>query len=295
MSLSWVDEYLEYLKSAKAASPHTLRNYRMDLSSFLQYLAEGGSKSLDRVSSLEFRAYVSSLMEKNARASVSRKLSALRSFFRWLHREGKIENDTASLVPLPKAEKKLPRYLSLAEMKLLLEAPERESMDGARDRAILELLYSTGLRVSELCSLDQGQLEWSPKAEQGGVIRVVGKGDKERLVVFGAKAREALEHYLDKRGQREVKAVFLNLRGGRLTTRSVERMVVHYAGRAGLSRDITPHTLRHSFASHMLAAGADLRLIQELLGHSSLSTTQRYTHIELAQLLKEFERAHPRA
>jgi integrase/recombinase XerC len=293
---SQVDCYLDYLRTQKGASPHTLRNYGMDLAGFLRHLEGTGNLSLalNSVNSQHIRAYIASLYEKNSRNSISRKLSSVRSFFRWMLKQGKVQQDIAARVPLPKVEKKLPTFLTVTQVENLLLIPDRSHREGKRDYAILELLYSSGLRVSELTALNRADLQFSDGRDEGGTIRVLGKGAKERVVVFGVTAREALDDYLSVRSDSEV-ALFLNSRGGRLTSRSVERMVSAAALQAGLSRDITPHTLRHSFASHLLANGADLRLIQALLGHSSLSTTQKYTHIEMHNLLKEYERAHPRA
>jgi integrase/recombinase XerC len=298
-----VQRFFRHLEEEKGASPHTVRNYGIDLNSFLDYLQEAGC-GLKEANALILRAYLSHLYNKNAKVSISRRLSAIRSFFRFLHREGILDRDESVDVPLPKTEKKLPAYLSQAEAERLLAAPEASSPDGLRDRAILELLYSTGLRVSELVGLNLDSLV-SSQENGGGTIRVIGKGKKERLVVFGATAADAVAAYLEGRSEfflkgeksqaEEEQALFLNQRGGRLTARSVERIVSAHALRAGLSSEVTPHTLRHSFASHLLANGADLRLIQELLGHSSLSTTQKYTHIEMAQLLREYRTAHPRA
>lgn len=296
-----VEAFLHYLTHQKAASPHTIRNYGQDLRAFLQYLKEangGGAIRPESVGPMQIRAYVASLYEINARSSISRKLSSVRSLFRWMLKNEVISVDMASRVPLPKAEKKLPVFLTVGQVEDLLQIPSHDTKEGRRDYAILELLYSTGMRVGELVSLGYQDLEFSPNLEEGGTIRVIGKGSKERIVVFGLLARQAVEKYLEVRSQglsTDEKALFLNQRGGRLTARSVERMVETCAAKANLSSEVTPHTLRHSFASHLLANGADLRLIQELLGHSSLSTTQKYTHIEIQQLLKEYDRAHPRA
>lgn len=298
-----MERFLRHMQEEKGASPHTVRNYGIDLRSFLDYLKASGS-SLSGAGGLVLRAYLSHLYEKNAKVSISRRLSAIRSFYRFLHKQGAVDRDESVDVPLPKAEKKLPVYLTQPEAEKLLATPPTGSADGLRDRAILELLYSTGLRVSELVALDCDSLLPAPETG-GGTIRVLGKGRKERLVVFGSTAADAVAAYLARRqefflvGEKaaaaEETALFLNQRGGRLTARSVERMVASCALRAGLSADVTPHTLRHSFASHLLANGADLRLIQELLGHSSLSTTQKYTHIEMEQLLREYRNSHPRA
>jgi len=295
-----MEDFLSHLHDEKDASVHTLRNYRIDLVSFSKYFQGTHGENFDpaAITALDLRAFLSSLYEKNAKTSIARRLAALRSFYRYLFRRGLVAADVAERVPLPRAERRLPRHLSLEETEKLLGAPEAASALGLRNRAILELLYSTGLRVAELASLDTDDLTAIPEAE-GGTLRVFGKGKKERLVVCGATARRAVASYLDIRQnfgpEEEETALFLNSRGGRLTVRSIERMVETVARTAGLPGDVTPHTLRHSFATHLLANGADLRLIQELLGHSSLSTTQKYTHIELEQLMREYRAAHPKA
>jgi integrase/recombinase XerC len=295
-----MEDFLTYLRDERDASVHTLRNYRIDLVSYSSYFraARGGEFDPASVTSVELRAYLSSLYEKNAKTSIARRLAALRSFYKFLFRKGLVDSDVAERVPLPRTERRLPRHLSLEETERLLGAPEAGSALGSRNRAILELLYSTGLRVAELASLDTDDLVAIPEAE-GGTIRIVGKGRKERLVVCGSTARAAVAAYLDRREEfgpeEEETALFLNARGGRLTVRSIERMVETVARAAGLPGDVTPHTLRHSFATHLLANGADLRVIQELLGHSSLSTTQKYTHLELEQLVREYRSAHPKA
>jgi integrase/recombinase XerC len=296
-----VASFLAYLENEREASPHTVRNYGLDIRAFLVYLKElkGGAPRLEAVTALDFRAYLSSLHGKKAKVSIARRLAALRSFYQFLYRHGYIERDDSVLVPIPKADKKLPTTLSPAQVNALLEQPSREEKEGVRNRAILELLYSTGFRVSELVALNVR--DFSEAGKEGGTLRILGKGKKERLVVYGVTAWEAVKEYLDRRVSffpkgrlKKEDALFLNSRGGRLTTRSVERMVAACALAAGLPADVTPHTLRHSFASHLLANGADLRLIQELLGHSSLSTTQKYTHVEMRQLLTEYRRSHPR-
>ncbi len=299
MTSSVLERYFTWLSASKGASPHTIRNYRMDLKSLVQHY---GSSDLTRLSPESLRAWLAYLAgdQENSRNSLSRKLSAVRSFFRWLQREGIVDTDVAALVPLPKKEKKLPTFLSVAEVDRLLAAPAADTPDGIRDRAIMELLYSSGVRVSELTALNLDQLRFS--RDGGGTFRVIGKGNKERLVVFGDAAQKALEAWLLARASvvapgriPQESPVFLNRLGGRLTPRSVERMVEHFRRVVGLPGRVTPHTLRHSFASHLLANGADLRAIQELLGHSSLSTTQKYTHIQLENLLREYEMSHPRA
>jgi integrase/recombinase XerC len=293
----WATAFFEYLRSERDASEHTLRNYGMDIQSFLSYLRSlGGEVDLRNVSAVQIRAYLSHLHGQQAKVSIARRMAAIRSFFRFLYRRGFLEKDEAARVPVPKTEKKLPNYLSVEEASRLLAAAD-ESREGRRNAAILELLYSTGLRVSELVALDVADL---PSGASSGTLRVLGKGRKERIVVYGETAARVLREYLELRGGflkpgREEPALFLNSRGGRLTVRSVERIVQAQARAVGIATEVTPHTLRHSFASHLLANGADLRLIQELLGHASLSTTQKYTHIELAQLLREYRSAHPKA
>lgn len=290
----WVAAFLDHLKEERDASPHTLRNYGMDLRSFERFLTGRGVSSFGAVTVQDFRSYLSALHGKQAKGSIARRLAALRSFYRYLYKRGHVPRDDSTLVPIPKAEKKLPVTLSVAQVESLLSAADRSSREGVRNAAMLELLYSTGLRVSELVALELADF-----AGFGGTLRVVGKGKKERMVVYGETAAGAVKDYLARRGDfhphEEETALFLNSRGGRLTDRSVERIVGELALRSGLPADVTPHTLRHSFASHLLANGADLRLIQELLGHSSLSTTQKYTHVEMEQLLKEYRSAHPKA
>jgi len=296
----WMEDFLSHLRDEKDASVHTLRNYSIDLASFSRYFQSAKAEAFDpaAITPLELRAYLSSLYGKNAKTSIARRLAALRSFYRFLYRKGLVQTDVAERVPLPKTEKRLPRHLSLEETEKLLGTPEPSSALGLRNRAILELLYSTGLRVAELAALDTDDLT-AIRSLEGGTLRVLGKGKKERLVVCGATARAAVANYLDRRQEfgpeEEETALFLNSRGGRLSVRSVERMVEVAARLAGLPGDVTPHTLRHSFATHLLANGADLRLIQELLGHSSLSTTQKYTHVELQQIMREYRSAHPTA
>lgn len=294
-----IAEYLRALELERGASPHTLRNYSLDLRRFAERFPEQVDLTVFSAP-LELRAYLARLHEEaNSKRTIARKLSALRSFARWLHHKGWLAQDVSDDIPMPKQEKPLPRFLSVTEVETLLAQPDHESLAGKRDRAILELLYSSGMRVGELVALNVNELQFHAGAEGGGVIRVLGKGGKERLVVFGEHAGNAVRDYLAALGlDGEATAdspLFRNQRGGRLTSRSVERMVAAYVVKAQLPATTTPHTLRHSFATHLLANGADLRLIQELLGHSSLSTTQRYTHIELSELLGEYRRAHPKA
>lgn len=289
-----LEAFLEHLSYERGSSDHTIRSYRVDLDDFLGFLEEKGlplaPEGLDH---LHLRLYLGQLARRGLkRSSISRRLSAIRSFFRYLKREGLIKCNPARLVSTPKFTKGLPRWLTVEEAFSLVEAPPQVDAKGIRDRAILELLYSSGLRVGELVGLDLGDVDL-----QEGLVRVLGKGGKERLIPVGSKACEALRLYLKVRGEFGPKedALFLNRWGRRLSARSVGKIVKEYALRGGVLKPVTPHLLRHTFATHMLDGGADLRAIQELLGHARLSTTQRYTHVSLSTLMEVYDRAHPRA
>ncbi len=311
------EEFLEHLVRDRASSPQTVRAYRGDLNQLVSCLREAGlevggeveSIEWARVSKLHLRSFVASLHASHSPATIMRKLAAIRTFFRWLVREGDLDANPAALLATPKQPKRLPRALNVDDVFTLIEAPrarvgstgKAKARAGAedtlrlRDRAILEVLYGGGLRVSELVGLSLGDLDLP-----GGVARVRGKGGKERLVPIGGKARAALEAYLDRRSKFERpggdhEALFLGLEGTRLSSRQIARRLDRWVRVAALSRNVSPHVLRHSFATHLLAGGADLRAIQELLGHRSLSTTQRYTHVTIEQLLKIYDDAHPRA
>ncbi len=289
-----LEAFLEYLSYERGSSGHTLRSYRVDLEDFFGFLREKGlPQDPGGIDHLHLRLYLSHLTRRGLkRSSISRKLSAIRSFFRYLKREGLIKRNPAQLVSTPKFMKGLPRWLTVEEAFSLVEAPPQGDAKGIRDRAILELLYSSGLRVGELVGLDLGDIDLKE-----GLVRVLGKGGKERLVPVGGKACEALGLYLKVRGSFGPKedALFLNRWGRRLSARSVGRIVKEYALRGEVLKPVTPHVLRHTFATHMLDGGADLRAIQELLGHARLSTTQRYTHVSLSTLMEVYDRAHPRA
>jgi integrase/recombinase XerC len=255
-------------------------------------------KSPDKIDSLVIRAFLSHLSEaRESRATTARKLSCLRSFFRYLVREGEVSENPARAVRTPKQERKLPRFLSEDEVVALIETPDSSDLKGKRDRVILELLYATGMRVGELVGLD---LERVDLAER--IILVHGKGGKQRQVLFGEKARDALLDYLAARRSRPGRAagkscdaLLVNARGTRLTDRSVRRILASRLRECALKHRISPHGLRHSFATHLLDRGADLRAIQELLGHASLSTTQRYTHVSTERMLRVYKKSHPRA
>ncbi len=279
-------------------SPHTLRNYRLDLSQFLAFfLKSTESRSLEDVTYQDLRAFLAHSLKGHRRATVARKLSALRTFFKYLQRQGVVSQNPARLAPSPKLEKTLPHFLTVDEVFHLLQPRSGDDFGMRRDQAILEVLYAGGLRLSELAGLKLGDLDLKQ-----GVIRVWGKGAKERLTFLGNPARQSLAAYLPLResllGQRrrpEELALFLNLKGGPLSPRSVARVVTKWAAAAGLSRALTPHGLRHTFATHMLEGQADLRALQELLGHASISSTQRYLHLNLDYLMEEYDKAHPRS
>jgi integrase/recombinase XerC len=298
----WIDEYANYLKLEKNVSPHTLRNYLSDLRQFEEFLNQRAKENAEKKIPLEavtvhvVRAYLASLSKHNRKSSIGRKLAALKGFFRYLLREKKIQSDPLAWISTPKQEKPLPAFLSVDDVFLLLGGIQGDGLLIIRDRAVLETLYSTGVRVSELVGLD-----WNDVDFQLGIIRVVGKGSKERIVPIGEVALQTLRDYGAEQSikwKRAVKGetpVFLNHRGDRITTRSVGRVVEKYLKAAGIAVRMGPHGLRHSFATHLLNGGADLRVIQELLGHASLSTTQRYTHLNLDQLTAVYDKAHPRA
>jgi integrase/recombinase XerC len=298
----WIDRYECYLRLERNVSPHTLRNYASDLRQFDEFLnrraKENGEKKipLEDVTVHVVRAYLASLSKHNKKSSIARKLAALKGFFRYLLREKKIGRDPLALVSSPKQEKPLPAFLSVDDVFRLLAVVQGDGLLTLRDRAILETLYSTGVRVSELTGLD-----WNDVDFQLGIIRVVGKGSKERIVPIGEVALQTLRDYGAeqsikwKRAPKGDMAVFLNHSGRRITTRSVARVVEKHLKTAGIAVRMGPHGLRHTFATHLLNGGADLRVIQEMLGHASLSTTQRYTHVNLDQLTAVYDKAHPRA
>jgi len=296
---SHVRRFLRHLDIERNFSPHTLKSYQEDLKQFLAALRQPGNGSTTawrEVDALLLRRFLASLSKAGyAKSSIARKLACLRSFFRFLCRLGVVEANPVAAMRTPKQDKKLPLFLTDQEVEVLLSAPADDTTLGLRDRAILETLYATGMRVSEVVGMDLGDLDLD---EQIVVIR--GKGRRERLAPFGSWAVRALKAYLDltkpTRGpHRPQQPTFLNKNGQRLTARSVRRMLDKYLAQSGLDSRISPHTLRHSFATHLLNRGADIRSVQELLGHQSLSTTQIYTHVTTTRLRQTYQKAHPRA
>jgi len=288
-----VEDFLSFLTTEKGASEHTTKNYGTDLREFMKFL---GEKSLKELSYLDIRSFLAFLKAREySKSSISRKLACLRSFFKYLVRENVLTQNPASGIATPKKEKHLPSFLNPEEITKLLEAPAKNCWEEKRDKAILEMLYSSGLRVSELVGLNHDDLDFF-----GGLVRVRGKGKKERIVPVGQLALNGLRGYLDMKSPKEVasaikKPLFISRIGTRLTDRSIRRMILKYVKRTGLGKEISPHTFRHSFATHMLDRGADLRSVQELLGHANLSTTQIYTHVTTQRLKDAYATAHPRA
>lgn len=285
------EEFLRHLREVRQVSPHTLRAYAHELKLLLDGCAAQGLSDPAAVRPAHLRLQLGALAENGlAPASMQRALAAIRAFFGWLEERGALEQNPAAALRGPRRGRRLPRYLSEAEVDLLLAAPPADDPAGPRDRALLEVLYSTGCRISELVALDEQDLDL-----KRGVARLQGKGRKERLGMLGRPAGEALRRWLAAKQNRDLDrgALFLNHRGGRLTDRSVRRILRRCLLLAGIARDASPHTLRHSFATHLVARGADLRTVQELLGHASLGTTQVYTHVSLNHLRKLYRQAHP--
>jgi len=283
--------FLRHLTLEQGASPHTIRSYRSDLLEFVQQAGRGdASASLAGVDTRGVRAYLAHLHGRGLDpVTIARKLAALRSWFRFLVRRGVLERNVAREVSGPRLPQKLVSFLPIDEAMALMDAERPAGPARTRDAAVLELLYATGLRVSELAGLDLDDVDRSRQT-----VRVLGKGRKERIVPYGSRAAGALARYLADRGA-DRGALFANRRGGRLTVRAIHSIVRRSARACGITRRVSPHTLRHTFATHLLDAGADLRVIQEFLGHSRLSTTQRYAHVGADQLMRVYDAAHPRA
>jgi integrase/recombinase XerC len=288
------DKFIDYLTVERNASRYTIRNYRADLLGFFEFLTGQNITSLEQVDKNTLRAYLGQLMEQGfARSSIARKLSAVRALYRYLQREEFISTSPAAIISSPKLDRRLPSFLGREEAASLVEAPDTTTPAGLRNRALLELLYASGLRVSELASLDMDNINIETRE-----IRVWGKGSKERVVLMGEPAAHALTDYLDKgrpylMRNENTAAVFLNHKGGPLTVRSIQSLVRKYASNSSIDKKVHPHMIRHTFATHLLDGGADLRVVQELLGHASLNSTQIYTHVSKTQARKVYLSAHP--
>jgi integrase/recombinase XerC len=295
-------EFLDHLKYQKNYSLLTVNSYSRDLEEFHAYL-KGEQAVLDldlqQIDHITIRDFLAHLAAKgNKKSSMARKLATIRSFFRYMHRQGLILKNPARLVATPRVPETAPRFLSVTEVEKILQLPDSQTPKGKRDRALLELLYGSGMRVGELVGLNLEDLSINER-----LVKVRGKGKKERLVPFGEKARDALQDYLTARTRilaglrtcRDPAALFLNLRGGRISVRAVQSNISRYVRESALLLRVHPHLFRHSFATHLLNNGADLRCIQELLGHESLSTTQKYTHLSLKDLMEAHRKAHPRS
>jgi integrase/recombinase XerC len=300
-----LERYMNYLRYERNASPHTIRNYHSDLLQFRDYLTGGDAEAKVDVAAIDtqrIRGFLALLFEREKKkTSIGRKLAAVRAFYKFLAKEGVLAANPAATVSTPKLDKTLPRIMTEEEMNNFLDRvaeaiPQGEPMM-RRDRAILELLYASGLRVSELAGLDLRSINYGD-----GMLMVRGKGRKERIVPFGSKAKQALEDYLPVREKILMEArktgqtaLFLNTKGARLTTRSIDRLLKQYVGIFGPNVKVSPHSMRHAFASHLLTEGADLRAIQEMLGHKSLATTQKYTQVSIKQLIEVYDKTHPKA
>lgn len=288
-----VQEFLADLRERRNASPHTIENYRMDLEHFVEWAQERGVDSWRAVTRQTCRGWVAWMHGQGyAPASIARKLSALRTFFRFLVREQRLERSPLLLIPAPKTRRTLPTVLTVDEVERLIEVPHQETPLGLRDDCLLEVMYATGLRVSELLSLRDDQVDWTQR-----LVHVVGKGKKERLVLLGDLAMDALERYVHESRPRLLngkvcQALFVSHIGRALSVRGFHLILQRRLTAAGITRHVTPHTLRHSFATHLLEGGADLRLVQELLGHASVSTTQVYTHVSEGYLRDVYARVH---
>ncbi len=299
--MKYFDEFLVYLEVEKNASFHTQRSYKADLSLIDEFIKNITKKKIElghpKIDTSIIRQYLGYLQKENySRKSIARKLASLRAYFKFLCKKGYSKTNPAKSILTPKLAQKLPTFLYQKEIVELIETPDDSKVLGLRDRAMLEMLYSTGIRVSELVGMNLIDIDWTDE-----VVKVLGKGNKERFVPIGSYALAAIEKYLDKRyellkrNQSPQEALFLNWKGGWLTSRGVRLVVNKYARRMSISKHVSPHTLRHTFATHLLDAGADLRIVQELLGHASMATTQIYTHLTKERLKSIYDKAHPRA
>ncbi len=283
-----IEKFLRYLEIERNASAHTILNYKLDLENFRDFMKD---IEIEKVDYLFVRRFLAHLKEKKISSrSIARKLSALKSFFKFLVKDKYLNMNPADVLAYPKQEKPLPKFLTEADVVRLIEAPDPATLKGARDRAILETLYSTGMRISELVSLKESEVDFI-----GSTVVVAGKGKKERMLPIGERALSAIRRYLEKRGDINLKVIFLNKNKKPLGSRGIRKMLDKYILLASLKEHVSPHTLRHTFATHLLNHGADLRSVQELLGHANLSTTQIYTHLTTEKLKSIYDKAHPRA
>lgn len=297
----YINKFLEYIRSQRGYSNNTVRNYEIDLRQFFEYLKKnnGDPADLDTIDFRVIRGYLGGLFKRYKKTTIARKLSAIRSFFNYIERNGQREGNPAAEISSPKQGNYIPEYLNIDDMFRLLQTAAVSNPLESRDLAILELLYSCGIRVSELTGLNLSDIDFDQR-----LVRVIGKGNKERIVPIGKKALEAVGNYIKSTDRLRRKGrnleesgdspLFLNNRGGRLSSRSVSTLIKKYVTESGLVNGITPHSIRHTFATHLLDSGADLRSVQELLGHVSLSTTQKYTHVTLDKLMDVYDKAHPR-
>lgn len=294
--------FMSYLKNERDASIHTQKNYMVDIAQFYRFLEKrhpsafaGGTLKIEKVDVPMVRGFLGQMFDNKAPASMARKIATLRTFFQYCMKKGLVDSNPAREVATPKIPKRLPNFLTVDEVFTLIKATSDDGAAGARDKAIVETLYATGLRVSELVGLNVEDIDLKEN-----LVRVLGKGKKERIVPIGEKAKKSVVRYLGMRSALtgdtdSEKGLYLNRQGGRLSARSVERLIRKYIKRSGLQKTVTPHVLRHTFATHLMGAGADMRGIQELLGHTSLSTTQKYTHINLENVMKTYDKSHPKA
>ncbi|MBC8419771.1 MAG: tyrosine recombinase XerC [Proteobacteria bacterium] len=302
-----IELFMAYLRDQRSYSQHTVRNYRNDLKQFSEFLTSKGYSShkeskddfrVEAIDALTIRRYVGDLYGRLRRTSIARKLSAVRSLFLFLEKQGLVKGNPAADIATPKLEKYVPTYLPVDDVFRLLERPDREKPLGLRDLAILEVLYSCGIRVGELEGLNISSVDFDER-----LVKVIGKGNRERVVPIGRQALLAVRNYLDaihqirrkKGGVSQDSPLFINFQGGRLSARSVGRIIKKYVKETGLTSEISPHSIRHTFATHLLDGGADLRSVQELLGHASLTSTQKYTHVSLDRLMEVYDNAHPRS
>ena len=298
---SWLKQFEDHLKTEKQASIHTSKNYLGDLRQFAEFLREkypqllnGETVQWSQIDQNVIRSFLSYLFKGHGSSTLARKLASLRTFYQYTNRRGWADFNPAKEVATPKVVRKIPKFLTIDEINLFLALPREDHFVGKRDKAILELLYASGLRVSELVGLNREDINLDQ-----GFVRVLGKGKKERMVPVGKVARLAAKNYIEACSEspmfKDKNPLFLNRQGGRLTVRSVERIIDKYWKQSGIAKHVTPHVLRHTFATHLLNNGADMRGVQELLGHTSLSTTQRYTHVELDKLMEVYDKTHPKA